>query len=85
MIRVERERFKSVGSYDLARSWADDYDSAVTRGEAREGAMGWFEYLNWRGGLNGPDGVEAELLAHGADPKDIPYDYHTLVALGGLP
>jgi hypothetical protein len=77
-----REWFMSPASADYARRAADEFDSAVTRGEAEGTRRGWWDFLDWKANGDGSLGVEKELLTAGCDPEDVGHDYAVLVGMG---
>lgn len=74
-MRIENDWFKSPASASYARRTADEYDSAVSRGDAEGGTrQGWWDFLDWKSNNDGWEGVEKELLAAGCDPLDVNHD-----------
>lgn len=81
-MRIEREWFNSPASASYARRTADEYDSAVSRGDAEGGTRdGWWNFLDWKANNEGISGIRGELIAAGCDPDDADHDAWVLVGL----
>lgn len=83
-MRIENEWFKSPASARHARKMVDEFDSAVSRGEALGTREGWWEFLDWKANNDGVQGVERELLTAGCDHEDLEHDLRVLVGMGNL-